>query len=204
MKKTIKVDPKLKIEKLEEVCKEPKIVRITDFDDESLSKFEDDFNEAQQTEQPVIPVVIDSFGGSVYSLLGCIATIETATVPVATIVTSKAMSAGAMLFCFGSEGYRYMHPEATLMIHDMAWGTCGKVEDMKVDTNHVDEMNNRMYKRVSRQLGHEPGFLSRLVQAHNHVDWFLTAKEARKYNIANHLRVPEFVVEIGLKISFDP
>lgn len=202
MRKFIKIDPRLHIEKLEEVLEEPVIIRVNEFDEESLEDFEESMDEAHATGQPVIPIVVDSYGGSAYGCLGFIAAVESARVPVATILTSKAMSAGAILFCFGTEGYRFMHPYAQMMIHDVGSFTAGKVEEIKADTKHLDEMNQTLYKRVSKQLGHDPGYIGKMIKEHNHVDWFLDAKEAKKHKIANHLKLPCFEVEIGLKMTF--
>lgn len=204
MRKTLKVDPRLTIHKLEEVLHEPVIIRVNKFDEESLEKFEEDLDDAVDTGQPVVPVVIDSFGGSLYSLLGMVAAVEEvqANVPVATILTTKAMSCGAILFAFGSEGYRFMHPESTIMIHDASWGSIGKVEDIKNDAAHLDDQNQRMYRRLAKHLGKPPAYILDLIKEHSHVDWFLTAKEAKKHGIANYLKIPKFEVEIKLDIKF--
>jgi ATP-dependent Clp protease protease subunit len=202
MRKFYKIDPRLSIDKLDDVLDEPVIIRVNEFDEEALEDFEEDLDEAHMTGQPVIPVVIDSYGGAAYGLLGMIAAIEQSRIPVATILTSKAMSAGALLYMFGTEGYRFMHPEATMMIHDVGSFTMGKIEDIKADTTHLDHLNKSVYKRASRQIGKEANYLAGLIKAHNHVDWFLTAKEAKQHNIANHLRVPLFEIEISLNVNF--
>lgn len=202
MRKFYKIDPMLTIDKIDDVFDEPEIIRVNEFDEEALEDFEKDFDKAHMTGQSVIPIVIDSYGGSAYGVMGMIAAIEEARVPVATILTSKAMSAGALLFMFGTEGYRYMHPHASLMIHDIGSWTAGKVEEIKADTRNLDEMNKSMYARASKQIGKPADFLSNLIKEHNHVDWFLGAKEAKKHNIANHLKVPCFEVEISLKVTF--
>ena len=126
----IHIDPKLSVSKLEEIYKEPLTILVNKFDEESFADFHDDFEEAINTGQEIIPIVIDSYGGSAYGLIGMLNLIETSPVPVATILLSKAMSAGAILFSFGSEGHRYMHPEAWMMIHDVGSVTSGKVEEI--------------------------------------------------------------------------
>lgn len=203
MRTFIKIDPKLHVDKLEDLMDIPKIIRVTEFDEESLEEFEKDIDEAHATGQPVIPIVIDSFGGSAYGCLGFLAAMESAKVPVATILTSKAMSAGAIVFCFGTEGYRFMHPHATLMIHDVGSFTSGKVEEIKVDAKHLDEMNNAIYKRTSKHLGHEANYISEMIKENRHADWFINAKQAKKHNIANHLKIPSFKVEINLSVAFE-
>ena len=202
MRKFYKIDPHLRIDKVEDVVREPLIIRVNDFDEEALEEFEKEFDEAHATGQAVIPVVIDSYGGSAYGLLGMVAAVEQARVPVATVLTSKAMSAGSLLFCFGTEGYRFMHPHAGMMIHDIGSGTEGKVEEIKADTRNLDEMNRAVYRRASLHIGRSADYLGELIKSHNHVDWFLTAKEAKRHNIANHLRVPYFEIEITAKTHF--
>ena len=180
----------------------PVIVRVTGFDEESIEDFHDDMDDAHRTGQPVIPIVIDSFGGSAYGCLNMVSAIQNAKLPVATICTSKAMSAGAILFCFGTEGMRFMDPNAIMMIHDVSSDTFGKVEDIKADATHVDFLNKTMYKRIAKHLGHPDNYFLDLVKQHNHIDWYLTAKDAKKHKIVNHLCVPKFEVKISLDIKF--
>lgn len=103
----------------------PVIIRLSKFDESNAKAFSAAMMKAQNTGQPVVPVIIDSYGGQVYSLMSMISDIKNSRIPVATIVQGKAMSCGAILFSFGTDGYRYMDPDATLMIHDvssMGWG----------------------------------------------------------------------------------
>lgn len=202
MRNNIKINPKLHIPKLEEVYKEPITIRVNKFDEEACAHFDNDFEEAINTGQPVLPILIDSYGGSSYGVIGMLNLIESSPIPVATILLSKAMSAGAILFAFGTEGYRYMHPNASMMIHDVASNTGGKIEDIKSDTKNLDEMNQKIYKRMSLHLGHKVNYFGDLIKEHNHVDWYLAAKDAKKHNIANHLRIPNYNIEINLSVSF--
>lgn len=202
MLETLKIDPRLKGEKVKEILDYPEVIRVTKFDEENLAKFQHDLNSALDTGQPVVPIVVDSFGGAVYSLMGMIAAIEQCPVPVATVLTTKAMSCGAALFSFGTEGYRFMHPDATMMIHDASWGTDGKVEDVKNDAQHLEDLNKRLFRKMAKQLGHPPDYILNLIKEHSHVDWFLTAKDAKRHNIANHLKIPSFHVEVSMHIDF--
>lgn len=202
MRKFYKIDPRIHFEKLEELIDDPVVVKVNGFDEEDLDKFEDNLDEAHFTGQPVIPILIDSFGGSTYGLQGFIAAIESCRVPVATVLTSKALSAGAILFGFGTNGYRFMHPDATIMIHDVRSHTGGHVEDIKADAQHLDELNRSVYQRLATRLGHDPEYFIRLIKDKAHVDWYLTAKDAKKHRLANHLKVPSFEVEIAMTVKF--
>jgi ATP-dependent protease ClpP protease subunit len=203
MKITYEIDKEIKAEDLDDIIEEPEIVRVTDFGTRSLESFQDDLNDAHRTGQPIIPIVIDTHGGDAYACQAMISAILDCELPVATIVTSKAMSAGAILFMFGTDGHRYMDPNATLMIHDIGSWTGGKNEDIKSDSKHIDWLNQTVYKRASKHLGHKDTYLLDLIKKeHHHVDWYLTAKDAKKHKIVNHLRVPKMHVEVKLNITF--
>lgn len=203
MKQTINIDPKLKFKKLEDVYNIPRIVRVNKFNEEALDNFDHDMREAQNTGQPVIPIIIDSYGGEVYGLFGMMSIIENCSVPVATIATSKIMSAGAALFCYGTEGYRYLDPHATVMIHDVACMNWGKIEEIKSQTNQAEHLNKTLFTRIARNVGKPDDYFIKIIrEEHKHVDWYLTAKDAKKHNIANHLRIPEFTINISLNVEF--
>lgn len=202
MRKFYNIDPKLSIDKIEDVLNEPIVVRVTLFNEESLEKFEKDLDKAHNTGQDVIPIIIDSYGGEVYSVLGFLAAIESCRLPVATVLTSKAMSCGAILFCFGTEGYRYMHEDATLMIHDASSIAYGKVEEIKANSLHLDQINSKMYEKISKHLGHKKTYLSNLIKENRHADWYINAEEAVKHNMANHIKMPKFDIELKLRVTF--
>ena len=122
----------------------PTIIRVNKFDESAAKAFSAAMTRAQNTGQPVVPVIIDSYGGQVYSLMSMISDIEHSKVPVATIVQGKAMSCGAILFSFGAEGYRYMDPHATLMIHDVSSMKFGKVEEVKAGAEETERLNKRV------------------------------------------------------------
>ena len=108
----------------------PVIVTVNKFDEDSAKEFRTKVAMAHNTGQKIIPVIIDSYGGQVYSLMSMISTIKNSELPIATIVEGKAMSCGAILLSFGTEGYRFVDKDATVMIHDVSSGQLGKVEEV--------------------------------------------------------------------------
>ena len=118
---------------------------------------------AHNTGQKIVPVVIDSYGGEVYSLMAMIAAIEDAELPVATIVEGKAMSCGAILFSFGEEGLRFMDRNATLMIHDVSSMEWGKVEELKASAKEADRLNDKVYTMMARNCGKKDDYFLKIV-----------------------------------------
>ena len=199
MKYKTKVSPLIKEIELR---KSPIIVRVNKFDEESAKKFAQQMAQAHNTGQKVIPVVIDSYGGQVYSLMAMIGSIRGADLPVATIIEGKAMSCGAILFSFGEDGMRYMDPNATLMIHDVSSSEYGKVEEIKASADETERLNQIVYKMMARNCGHEESYFLDLVHEKGHADWFLDAKDAKKHGLASHLRLPTLYINVDVDIKF--
>ena len=186
-----------------ELRKSPVIVRVNKFDEDAAKKFAEEVALAHNTGQKVIPVVIDSYGGQVYSLMAMISTIKHSDVPIATIVEGKAMSCGAILFSFGEEGYRFMDPNATIMIHDVSSMDWGKVEELKAGAKEADRLNDKIYHMMAQNCGKADDYFMKIVDKKKHADWFLDAKESKKHNLANHLRVPSLSITVDVAIEFE-
>ena len=179
----------------------PVVIRVNKFDEKAADEFSKSMARAQNTGQPVVPVIIDSYGGQVYSLMAMISDIQHSRVQVATIVQGKAMSCGAILFSFGFDGMRYMDPDATVMIHDVSSMGWGKVEEIKASAQEVERLNQKIYKMMAKNCGHHEDYFLDIVHEKGHADWFLDAKECKRHKLANKLHVPE--MKIGVKVEFE-
>ena len=180
----------------------PVVIRVRKFDETSAKEFSSLVSRAQNTGQPVLPVIIDSYGGQVYSLMSMISDIQHSRIPVATIVQGKAMSCGAILFSFGKEGMRFMDTDATLMIHDVSSMGWGKVEEIKASAEETDRLNQKIYAMMAENCGHHSNYFLDIVHDKGHADWFLDADECKKHNLANQLHIPELKIETKVKFSF--
>ena len=179
----------------------PIVIRVRKFDESAAKEFSTQMSKAQNTGQPIIPVIIDSYGGQVYSLMSMISDIKHSKIPVATIAQGKAMSCGALLFSCGAEGKRYMDPDATLMIHDVSSMNYGKVEEIKADAEEVERLNQKVYRMMATNCGHPEDYFLEIVHQRGHADWYLDLEETKRHRIANHGHVPELT--ISTKIEFD-
>jgi len=200
MKHTVKISNLIKDLELR---KNPVIVRVNKFDEKSAKEFQEQMATAHNTGQKVIPIVIDSYGGQVYSLMSMISSIKNAELPVATIVEGKAMSCGAILFSFGDEGRRFMDPYATIMIHDVSSMDMGKVEELKAGAKEADRLNSVVYKMMAQNCGKPDDYFMKIVDKKKHADWFLDAKQAKRHGLANHLRVPTLRIKVDVDIEME-
>ena len=198
MKAILKVSPLIKECELRY---KPVIITVNEFTEKSALEFSGKMTLAHNTGQPIIPIVIDSYGGQVYSLMSMIAEIRSATLPIATIVQGKAMSCGAVLTTFGAPGMRYMDPDATFMIHDVSSMAWGKIAEMKADVEEAGRLNEKIFTMMDRNCGQPDGFFMKKLKKKDRADWYLDAKKCKKYGIVNSLKMPTMKINVSCDIT---
>jgi len=186
-----------------ELRKQPVIIRVNKFDEKSAKEFHQQMAQAHNTGQNVIPVIIDSYGGEVYSLMSMIAAIKDAELPVATVVEGKAMSCGAVLLTFGEDGLRFSDPNATVMIHDVSSGGYGKIEELKADVKEAERLDEKIFTMMARNCGKKDDYFKKKVFNKKHADWFMDAAEAKKHGMVNHLRLPSMRISVDVNIEVE-
>ena len=200
MYKKLTVDPVIRA-KHNELLDMPVVVVVTTFNDEGVKNFREDMEKAHHTGQPLIPVLIDSYGGSVYGCLDMVSHVKKSELPVHTIITGKAMSAGAILFGMGKT--RWMSEHSTLMLHDAATWTGGKTEEVKSDAKELERLNKLIFSLLAQNCGQKEDYFDKIIHEKGHADWFLTAKEAKRHKICTHIGVPELKVHVGVSYNFE-
>jgi ATP-dependent protease ClpP protease subunit len=194
MKKICKIDPRVPIKDGCDIT--PYVITVNKFNEGSARKFNLDMEKANQTGQPFIPIVIDSYGGEVYSLLGMIEQIQTSLIPVVTIVESKAISCGAILFCMGQE--RYMSKHSTLMFHEVSNVSWGKSHEIETNSKHTSALNKKIFELASKNIAQPNNFIYDLVHKNANSDLYLTSTEAKKHNICTMIQVPYIYTEVTI------
>ena len=181
----------------------PVIIRVRSFTEAAAKEFSSLMMRAHNTGQTVIPIVIDSYGGQVYSLMSMIADIKSSNLPVATIVQGKAMSCGAILFSFGHEGMRYMDEDATVMIHDVSSMGWGKVEEIKADAAEAERLNKKIFHMMAKNCGKNKKYFLDLIHEKGHADWYLDSDECLEHNLTNKVEVPTMNVDVSVSITLE-
>jgi len=181
----------------------PIVIRVVKFDESSAKEFSVKMSKAQNSGQPIVPVIIDSYGGQVYSLMSMISDIKHSKIPVATIVQGKAMSCGSILASFGAEGKRYMDPDATVMIHDVSSMMEGKVEELKADAKEADRLNKKIFHMMAENCGQSKDHFLDIIHQRGHADWYLAPHECRRHNLVNYLHVPTLNINVKVDFKFE-
>ena len=181
----------------------PVVIRVRKFDEAAAKEFSEQVSKAQNTGQPIVPVIIDSYGGQVYSLMSMISDIKHSKIPVATMIQGKAMSCGAILFSFGTPGHRYMDSDATLMIHDVSSSGWGKIEEIKADVKEAERLNKKIFRMMAKNCGQEEDYFLDIIHDKGHADWYLDYKEAKRHKIANHDHIPTMKITANVKFEIE-
>lgn len=195
---TTNMDPKIKDLELRH---NPVIIRVNKFDEDSAKDFSAQMALAHNTGQNIIPIVIDSYGGQVYSLMSMISAIRSSELPVATIVEGKAMSCGVILFSCGSEGLRFVTPEATLMIHDVSSGAYGKNSEIQASAKETKRLNKKIYEILSDNCKKPRDYFLKEVRRRGQADWFVTPKKAKKIGLADSVGMPKLHIDVTVDIN---
>jgi len=142
-----------------------------------------DINDEDTGKQKVEPIrlIINSFGGDVYSGLGLIDVMNCSTTPIYTICHGSAMSMGFQIFIMGH--HRIASKNATFMYHESSYPVEGKVQ------HHINELHE--VKRIEKILD-DYTLEKTLIPAKKlkqikstHTDWYITAQEALEYGVVD-------------------
>jgi ATP-dependent Clp protease protease subunit len=182
---------------------EPVVIMVHEFDNETSCMFTEAISRAHNTGQNVIPVIINSYGGDVYSLLSMIADIQSSELPVATIAKGKVMSSGAILAAFGCHGYRFADPESIYMFHEIALQASGKYHEVSSSVKHGNYINEKIYSELAYHCGKEDNYFIKKFSDQRNADWFLTSEEAKELGFVDHLTAPKMIVKASLKYEFE-
>jgi len=177
----------------------PKTVFINNIDENSVRDFYNQFQEALNNGQQVIPVVIDSYGGEVYSALGIVDIIKSSKIPVATVAVGKAMSAGAIILAYGHKGLRFCTENTTVMLHDMSAGIHGKTGEMKSTMKHFNSLYNNVFKDLSLVCGQDSKYFDNMFSKSNNTDIYMSSKDAKKHGIVDIIGVPNLEIKTETK-----
>ena len=124
---------------------------------------------------------INGPGGSVYDAFAIYDTMQFVKCDIQTVGVGIQASGAAFLLSSGTKGKRLLLPHATVMIHQPAASTRGKVSDMEIDLRE----GLRMKKLMNEILAKNTGQPLKKIQEDVERDFWMSAEEAKKYGIAD-------------------
>ncbi len=180
---------------LQDVIKNRKIHINDDFTEVSMFKVRyymekikriDDMEDITYGERLPIELVINSYGGSTYELLGTLGLIEQFKneykYDIITTCTGKAMSCGAILLTFGTK--RRIYKYSTVLIHKISNGSYGNYDQLE----KFHEENVRVQELVEKMIVENTKIpIEVLKDKTKGVNWTLSTEECLKYGVVDEI-----------------
>lgn len=130
-----------------------------------------------------ISIYINSPGGSVSSGLAIYDTINFIKSDVSTVCVGIAASMGAFLLSSGTKGKRFILPNADVMIHQVLGRSEGQASDIKIATDRILNLKNRLNKILAKNTGKS----IKTIEKDTDRDNYLSAKEAIAYGLVDKI-----------------
>ena len=130
-----------------------------------------------------IHLYINSPGGSVTAGMAIYDTMRYIKSDVCTICIGMAASMGAFLLAAGTKGKRYALPNSTIMIHQPLGGVQGQASDIKIHTEYLLKVKEKLNKILSENTG-KP---LEQVEKDTDRDNFLSSAEAKEYGLIDEV-----------------
>ncbi len=130
-----------------------------------------------------IHLYINSPGGSVTAGMAIYDTMRYIKSDVCTICIGMAASMGAFLLAAGTKGKRYALPNSTIMIHQPLGGVQGQASDIKIHTEYLLKIKEKLNKILSENTG-KP---LEQVEKDTDRDNFLSSAEAKEYGLIDEV-----------------
>lgn len=136
------------------------------------------FLEAQDPDKDV-SLYINSPGGSVTAGMAIYDTMNYIKCDVSTICVGMAASMGAFLLSSGAKGKRFALPNSEIMIHQPLAGTQGQITDIKIHTDRLVRIKDKLNSILAQNTGKPIEEIVRATERDN----FLSADEALEYGL---------------------
>ena len=139
-------------------------------------------NFVQHNEDKDINLVLSSYGGDVYSMLGIIDYFKTLPVKVNTHCYGACMSAAAVILSCGT-GKRSMTQNSTVMVHEGSAFEAGKTTDVLKGADHLKKLQSNINRILGEVTGKDQEFWEEVSKQ----DTYLTSEQCLEYGIVDEI-----------------
>jgi ATP-dependent Clp protease protease subunit len=167
-----------------------RILSLGDIDGESVNEiieviYEINEEDAKKTQKEPIKLIINSFGGELYSGLALVDVIDNSLTPVHTICHGSAMSMALVVYAAGHK--RLASKYATFMYHE-ALNSYPQFDKLSIIKDDLDE-SNRVMKQYDEILLLNSTISQKQLDdvKKSRRDWYFTAEEAFKYGMVDEI-----------------
>ena len=102
---------------------------------------------------------------------------------VATVCIGQAASMGSLLLTAGAKGKRYALPNARVMVHQPSGGAQGQATDIEIQAKEILSLRHRLNNIYVKHTGQKLKTIEETLER----DRFMSAEEAKEFNIIDHI-----------------
>ena len=139
-------------------------------------------NFIQYNKDKDINLVISSYGGDVYAMLGTIDYFNTLPVKVNTHCLGACMSAAAVILACGT-GNRTMSKNSTVMVHEGSAFEAGKTSDVLKGADHLKKLQTNINRILGEVTNKDQEFWEEVSKQ----DTYLTSEQCLEYGIVDEI-----------------
>lgn len=140
------------------------------------------FLESEHPDKEVC-IYINSPNASVTAALSIYDTMNYIRCPISTLCMGQACSSSSFLLAAGTPGKRAALPHARVMLHQPSAGARGQASDLEIHAREVLRQREQVHQIYARHTGQTVEQLEEWMAR----DYFLSAQEAQKIGIIDHL-----------------
>jgi ATP-dependent Clp protease, protease subunit len=130
-----------------------------------------------------ISIYINSPGGSVYAGLAIYDAMQFIKPDLQTICVGVAMSMGALLLAGGSDEKRMALPNSKILIHQVSGGFSGQATDIEIHAKEIIDVRQRLDEIIAKHTGQPLEKVAKDTER----DYFMSAEEAKEYNLVDRV-----------------
>lgn len=131
-----------------------------------------------------IKIYIDSPGGSVYSGLGLLDTMDFVSPDIVTVNTGLAASMAAIVLASGTKGKRRSLRRSRTMIHQpLGFLGYAQASDFEIDSKQINELKKELYEILAEKTGQPFD----KIQKDSDRDYWMNSKDCLEYGIIDKI-----------------
>lgn len=145
-----------------------------------------DMNFQEKTPFNNLTLIITSYGGDLSAAFALVDVMRGSHIPVHTVGLGVIASAGLVTFIAGTQGHRIITPNTSILSHQWSWGSFGKEHELIATVKEFELTTKRMIDHYKKCTGlTEKVIRDKLLPPQ---DVWLTAEEAKKYNLVDKIK----------------
>lgn len=130
-------------------------------------------------------LMICSEGGDMEPAFALIDVMRNSKIPIKTVGLGQIASCGLLIFLAGAKGRRVLTPNTSILSHQFSWGSEGKAHELLATVKEFELTQKRMIQHYRSCTDLDEETIKTVLLPPQ--DVYLSAEEALKYNICDHI-----------------